>query len=171
MAQDTLLIRRRPANDPHDEPDPVDLAIVGFGFSGLATLANLTSAGQPLTVAIIADDPRGIGLAYSTREPGHLLNVRAQRMGALASSPGDFAAWLASSEGACVCSRLGVGVPGPDDFAPRAVFGAYLSDLRRRVVDRASSIGIRLQWITSRAEEIARSDDDPLQSHQRDQIG
>jgi uncharacterized NAD(P)/FAD-binding protein YdhS len=160
VAQDTLLIRRRPAYDPYGEPDPVDLAIVGFGFSGLATLANLTSAGQPLTVAIIADDLRGLGLAYSTREPRHLLNVRAQRMGVWASNPSDFVAWLASSEGARVCARLGVGVPGPDDFAPRAVFGAYLTDVRRRVVERARAIGMRLEWITARAEKIARSDDD-----------
>jgi uncharacterized NAD(P)/FAD-binding protein YdhS len=140
------------------EPEPVDLAIIGFGFSGLATLANLTTAAWPLTVAIIADDPRGLGLAYSTREPRHLLNVQAHRMGAWASNPGDFSAWLDSSEAARACARLGVALPGPQDFAPRALFGAYLTDLRSRVIDRARSVGMSLERVTARAERIERDD-------------
>jgi uncharacterized NAD(P)/FAD-binding protein YdhS len=125
----------RSTDDIDDEPEAVDLAI-------------------------IADDPRGLGLAYSTREPRHLLNVQAHRMGAWASNPGDFAAWLGSSEAAGACARLAVDVPGPQDFAPRAVFGAYLTDLRSRVIDRARSAGMGLERITARAGRIERGDDD-----------
>jgi uncharacterized NAD(P)/FAD-binding protein YdhS len=133
-----------------------DLAIIGFGFSGLATLANLTTAGRPLAIAIIADDPSGLGLAYSTRQPRHLLNVVSRKMGAWACDHGDFLAWLQTGAGERACQRLGVAVPGPDDFAPRALFGAYLADLRRRVEDEAHERGMRIEWVGARAESLRR---------------
>ncbi len=135
----------------------VDVAIIGFGFCGLATLANLVDRGGPKAVAIVADDLSGVGLAYATPEPGHLLNVAAKRMGALASDPGGFADWLVSGAAGRACAELGVRIPGPDDFAPRAIYGSYLRALRARTVRRARARGVRLQWIHGRADGITRT--------------
>jgi uncharacterized NAD(P)/FAD-binding protein YdhS len=38
----------------------------------------------------------GVGLAYSTGNPRHLLNVRADNMSAFADEPDHFARWLAA---------------------------------------------------------------------------
>ena len=142
------------------ETDRFDVAIVGFGFSGLATLANLDGGGRPLAVAVIADDRSGLGIAYATRQPRHLLNVVSRRMGAWASDPGDFSAWLQTAAGIDACAALGVAAPAPEGFAPRALFGAYLTDLRRRVEYRAREAGMRLEWVEARAEAISRDAED-----------
>jgi 3-oxoacyl-[acyl-carrier protein] reductase len=136
-----------------------DLAIVGFGFSGLSTLAHLVAAGLPISVAIAADDHSGRGLAYGTEEPRHLLNVVSRRMGAWAMAPGDFGDWLAGSEARCACQTMEVPVPGLDDFAPRALYGAYLASVRARVLTQARAIGMRLRWIDHRVDRIARHAD------------
>ena len=151
--------RRSEADTETQDCGRFDVAIIGFGFSGLATLANLTTAARSLSVAVIADDPSGLGIAYATRQPRHLLNVVSRRMGAWASDPGDFSAWLQTSAGVDACAALGVAVPGRDDFAPRALFGAYLSDLRRCVERRAQDMGMRLEWIEARAEAMSRDGD------------
>ena len=151
--------RRSEAETETQDSGRFDVAIIGFGFSGLATLANLTTAARPLSVAVIADDRSGLGIAYATRQPRHLLNVVSRRMGAWASDPEDFSAWLATSAGVDACAALGVAVPGRDDFAPRALFGAYLGDLRRRVARRTRDMGMRLEWIEARAEAMSRDGD------------
>lgn len=88
----------------------VDVAIVGFGFSGLATLARLP---RDLRVAVVASDLSGHGAAYATRDPTHVLNVRAERMGVLGA--GDFAEWG--------------GLPA-GTYAPRMQYAAYLDTVR-----------------------------------------
>jgi uncharacterized NAD(P)/FAD-binding protein YdhS len=72
-----------------DPSTPV--AIVGGGFSGTMVAAHLARRGIGSTV-IEADGQAGQGAAYSTSEPAHLLNIRANNMGAWAADPGHFAA-------------------------------------------------------------------------------
>ena len=108
-----------------DRSPAMDAAIVGFGFAGLATLAHIVAAAsEPMRVAIVAGDLSGHGLAYGTREPGHLLNVPADRMGAWAQVPEDFDSWLRTSAAERCCASLGVAVPATEDYAPRALFAA-----------------------------------------------
>ncbi len=60
----------------------------------------------------------GLGQAYSTTNPDHLLNVPAARMSAFATQPGHFLDWLQGQPD----------VP-PGDFKPRLLYGAYIRDL------------------------------------------
>jgi uncharacterized NAD(P)/FAD-binding protein YdhS len=139
----------------------VDVAIVGFGFAGLATLAHLVErASQPQRVAVVAEDTSGHGVAYGTRNPAHLLNVPAERMGAWAHSPEDFSRWLRDSPTAerC-CALLGVPVPEPEDYAPRALFAHYLDSVRELTVRHAHERGFEIEWITETAERINRDGD------------
>ncbi len=112
----------------------VDIAIVGGGASGVLLAAQLVRKAR-LRIALIERDAHpGLGVAYSTHCLGHLLNVRASDMTALADEPDHFVQWLA---------RDGRGF-GPTDFVPRAIYGQYLQDLLADAVRRSDG---RLQII------------------------
>src|SRR5258706_15355250 len=101
--------------------DCCDVAIVGGGCSGLLVAAQLFRQGFGGSVAIV--EPRaelGRGLAYSTPFDDHLLNVPAGKMSAFPEEPEHFLNWLYAREW-----------PGaaPGLFAPRRIYGEYLSDL------------------------------------------
>jgi uncharacterized NAD(P)/FAD-binding protein YdhS len=111
------------------------VAIVGGGFSGTMVAANLARRGIR-SVLIEANGQAGQGAAYSTIEPAHLLNIRANNMGAWADDPGHFA----RTEGA-----------EPDEFAERRRYGRYL----RSILDQAIESGC-VQLIENRAVEAKR---------------
>src|SRR5262249_10895264 len=97
------------------------VAIVGGGCSGLLVAVNLLRNGFRDSLTII--EPRaelGQGLAYSTTFDEHLLNVCAGKMSGLVSEPSHFVDWLRAREW-----------PGasPELFAPRRIYGEYLSNL------------------------------------------
>lgn len=94
------------------------IAIVGGGFSGAMLAARLAEVGVASTL-INATSDFGLGVAYSTAFEGHLLNVRSGRMTAIEGRPDDFTAWLRQHRPE---------LADPDDFAPRAVYGAYVRD-------------------------------------------
>ncbi len=124
----------------------VDVAVVGFGFAGLATVAHLVRTRRPLSVAVISPEHSGLGLAYSTHDPGHLLNVRAINMGAWADAPGDFVNWLATASAVRTADRLGVSAPRANGYAARVLYAGYLDDLRDRTVRDADAAGIEIDW-------------------------
>lgn len=95
------------------------VAIVGAGLTG--SLLAVLLAGHGVRVDLIErSGVFGLGLAYGTHNDSHRLNVRADRMGALASDPGHFVHWL---------ERTGHWSTDPDGFVPRRVFGLYIQDL------------------------------------------
>ena len=92
------------------------VAIVGGGASGTILAVQLARRG--ITSALIDGSGRiGKGVAYSTMEPAHLLNVRAEGMSALAGQSGHFAEAFEAEGG----DRRG--------FAQRRFFGQYLGRL------------------------------------------
>ena len=86
-------------------------------------------------------DHPGLGVAYSTRCRGHLLNVRASDMTALADEPDHFVEWLARDGGDL----------GPTDFVPRADYGRYLQDLLAASVKRSEG---RLRLVTGNVTAV-----------------
>ena len=105
-----------------DRPAPV--AIVGGGFSGTILAAQLARRGIG-SVLIDGSGRAGHGVAYSTGEPAHLLNVRAEGMSAWADAPADFAERFVAEGG------------DPRGFAQRRLFGRYL----REILDEAVAGG------------------------------
>jgi uncharacterized NAD(P)/FAD-binding protein YdhS len=99
-------------------------AIVGAGAAGALTAARLLDAagrrGRPIEIVLI--DPRattGRGVAYSTGDDRHLLNVPAGRMSAYPEDPDHFLRWLeADGEAVEDCA-----------YVSRARFGRYLADV------------------------------------------
>ena len=133
-----------------------DVAVIGFGFSGLATLMQLVSRTAARDIIVIADDECGEGLAYRTRDPAHLLNVQSNRMGAWAQDPGDFARWLATAAAADACRALAIPRPGPLDFAPRVLYADYLRQLRAGCLRDAHVRGITVRFLHARADQLTR---------------
>ncbi len=131
---------------PESPYTPVDIAIVGGGASGVLLAAQLVRKTR-LRVALIERDAQpGLGVAYSTRSLGHLLNVRASDMTALADEPDHFVQWLARD-------RRGY---GRTDFVPRAIYGRYLQDLLADAVQRSDG---RLQVIRGDVVAVRHEDD------------
>ncbi|MBV9527396.1 FAD/NAD(P)-binding protein [Sphingomonas sp.] len=94
----------------------VPVAIVGGGFSGTVLAAQLARRGVA-SLLLDGSDRAGQGVAYSTCEPAHLLNVRAEAMSAFAEEPAHFAERFEAEGGE------------REDFAPRRFFGGYLKDI------------------------------------------
>lgn len=110
-----------------DAAFPADITIVGGGATGVLLAAQLVRKSR-LRMAIIekCGEP-GLGVAYSTRCLGHLLNVRASDMSALDDEPDHFVQWLIRDGGGF----------GRTDFVPRADYGRYLRDLLADAVHRS----------------------------------
>ena len=137
-----------PADDPAGRRGPL-IAVAGGGASGTLAASCLLreAAGRrvPLRVALIDRHGRhGLGQAYSTSHPGHLLNSPTGAMSALAGDPGHLSRWAAAA-----------GLP-PDGFLPRSAYGRYLSELLAAAERSAQPAG-RLTRITAQVIAIRRS--------------
>ena len=124
------------------------IAVIGGGASGtLAASSLLREAADrrvPLQVALIDRHGRhGLGQAYSTTNPAHLLNSPADAMSALAGDPGHLARWAAEN-----------GLPD-DGFLPRTAYGRYLLELLA-AAERSARPAARLSRITAQVVALRR---------------
>jgi uncharacterized NAD(P)/FAD-binding protein YdhS len=134
-------------DDPAAGRAPV-IAVIGGGASGtLATISLLREAAGrrlPLRVALIDRHGRhGLGQAYSTTHPAHLLNSPADAMSAVADDPGHLTRWAAQA-----------GLPH-DGFLPRSAYGRYLTELLA-ATERSALPAARVTRITSQVVAIWR---------------
>jgi uncharacterized NAD(P)/FAD-binding protein YdhS len=98
------------------------VAIVGGGFSGTMVAAHLARKGIE-SVLIDGAGRAGHGVAYSTREPAHVLNVRAEVMSAWAHDLDHFVR-VAEADGG-----------HRRDFVQRQQFGRYLRGILKDTID------------------------------------
>lgn len=99
------------------------VAIIGGGFSGAVVAANLLTRRRAPDVVLIGQERRfGPGLAYSAKDAGHLLNVRASNMSALADQPEHFVRWLQRNGHREATTR----------FMPRKLYGDYVEQTLKR---------------------------------------
>jgi uncharacterized NAD(P)/FAD-binding protein YdhS len=106
------------------------IGIIGGGASGAVLAACLLRrVGADTEIVLIEKSKEiGRGLAFSTWDPNHLLNVRAGNMSAYADQPDHFYEWLQIHG-----PRHGIGCPTRFCFVPRGVYGEYLSGLLQDV--------------------------------------
>ena len=120
-----------------DDERKTQVAIIGAGFSG--TMAAVQLARRGIDVVLNGRGTQaGRGVAYSTEDAAHLLNIPAAKMSAWPDRPDDFVDTIAGE-------RF-----GPEDYVPRMLFGRYL----RRILDEST---VRL--VEREAVAVARSDD------------
>lgn len=106
------------------------IAIIGGGLSGAAVAYHLAETLRPGEADVVVVEPKaelGRGLAYSTTDPVHRLNVPAHKMSLRSDAPEHFKAWLAGP--AAPALTPDATAASGDVFAPRAVFGRYVADM------------------------------------------
>ena len=114
------------------------VAIVGGGAAGALVAANLLRSGDA-GVEVTVIEPRaeiGLGVAYSTPDPWHRLNVPAISMSALADDTDHFHRWAGIA---------------PEAFARRVDYGRYLRSVLDETVAAAPG---RLRHVRSVAERV-----------------
>src|SRR5690606_20903780 len=101
---------------------PVDVVILGGGFSGTLTAIHMARMGRPdqVRITLVNSTPHfGRGLAYRFDDRNLLLNVPAGNMSALADEPRHFLEY---------CQRIDPSLSS-GSFVSRGLYGRYLQDL------------------------------------------
>jgi uncharacterized NAD(P)/FAD-binding protein YdhS len=122
---------------------PRRVAIVGGGASGTLTALNLLRASDAQVTVYERSGSLGYGIAYSTTDARHLLNVRASNMSAFPDAPGDLVEW-AADEGIALA---------PTDFLPRRDYARYL---QARLADATVAAGERLRVVAAAVDDVER---------------
>jgi predicted metal-dependent enzyme (double-stranded beta helix superfamily) len=102
-------------------PEAPAIVIMGGGFTGTMTTANLLRQAQKsaglLHIIIIDRQPAvGEGIAYRTNDSRHLLNVPVEKMSAWPDRPDDFLTFARTTDPSVK----------PGDFLPRKLYGQYV---------------------------------------------
>lgn len=120
------------------------LVIVGAGFSGVATAAQILRSGCTNLHIILINRTRAMarGLAYGTNSPLHLLNASVGKMSALDDVPEDFLRF-------CKSRHYDV---EPTSYVSRSLYGSYLND----VLDSAERFnpGVQLSRIVAQVTQV-----------------
>ncbi len=124
------------------------IVIIGGGFSGAAVAIELLRL-APNGVRVTLLEPRqspGAGVAYSTAEPTHRINVPAARMQLAGDEEGAFDHWYRHQP----VFTVDVQALRPDGsvYPQRGQFGRYVA---QRFADAAASSGGRLRHLRDRA--------------------
>jgi uncharacterized NAD(P)/FAD-binding protein YdhS len=124
-----------------DAADP-RIAIIGGGAAGTIVASELARRAIAATVHVY--EPRadvGPGLAYSTTDPQHLVNVPAGRLSAVAGEPDHLLHWLEGERHEAL----------PQTFVERRVYGRYLRELfaDAQVRSDATRVGVRRARVRS----------------------
>jgi uncharacterized NAD(P)/FAD-binding protein YdhS len=122
--------------------------VIGGGASGLLAAVQMLRQASTEKVILFEQGELGAGIAYGTEHPGHLLNVRAERMSAFPDQPSHFLDWLEDVER----WRPADGWTG-QSYAPRRLYRDYLQSLIAPYLrDR------RFAWVRSTVATIVQTD-------------
>ncbi|TCV95892.1 putative NAD(P)/FAD-binding protein YdhS [Luteibacter rhizovicinus] len=115
------------------------VAIIGGGAAAATLVSELLErrTTQPLHLYWYTGDGSGRGIAYGTRSPHHLLNVRAASMGMFASKPQGFLEYAQAADPTVSGS----------DFLPRRLYGEYLESRVAQAMAKASASGHEVRQI------------------------
>jgi uncharacterized NAD(P)/FAD-binding protein YdhS len=128
------------------------VAIIGGGAAGATLLNELLErpVSQPLHLDwYTGGGVPGRGVAYGTRSPLHLLNVRAASMGMFASRPSGFLEYM---------QKIDPGISGTD-FLPRCWYGDYLEAETATALARAKGNGHDVRVVPYNVEAVVPEND------------
>ncbi|MBS1552446.1 MAG: FAD/NAD(P)-binding protein [Bacteroidetes bacterium] len=131
------------------------IAIIGGGFCGAATLIQLVRQSElPLNIILInKGNPVSKGLAYSSFNERHVLNVPAGKMSIFPEEPDHFVNWIRSKKEyhAFADDEL------PDTYLPRVIYGKYLEEVFTDTINNLPG-HISVNLIDDEAVDVSLSD-------------
>ncbi|WP_051812841.1 FAD/NAD(P)-binding protein [Streptomyces sp. NRRL S-340] len=151
---------------PHEVTDPSRIAVVGSGPRGLAVVERLvarlrdTAPDRAVEIVLIDKDEVGAGRIWRTgQNPAFLMNTACGEV-TMFSGPADggparagagptLGQWWAATEDPCY--------PGPNAYAPRALYGQYLQFFLQAVQDSLPA-GVTLRRHTGHVVGMRRAD-------------
>ncbi|RDE08584.1 FAD/NAD(P)-binding protein [Pelagibacterium lacus] len=127
-----------------DDNGFVSVIVIGGGASGVLLAAHLLrDPAANVRVTIVEKSNRlGHGMAYSTDNPDHILNITAAGMSAFPDDPEHFFRWLSALDPSVT----------RDSFPPRARYGHYLGQLLKDLDQRADRQ--RLHLVNAHCEAV-----------------
>lgn len=131
------------------------IAIIGGGFCGSLTLIQLAKQSHiPLNIILInKGNPHSKGIAYSTYNQKHVLNVPAAKMSAFPDDPDNFINWIKSKPE----YKKFVNEDLNDSFLPRVIYGHYLEELFNETINNLSG-NVTVNLIDDEAVDIIPSE-------------
>jgi uncharacterized NAD(P)/FAD-binding protein YdhS len=108
------------------------ICIIGGGFSGSITAVQLLKKNKDVRIELVnAGNPLLTGVAYSTVQEEHLLNVPAGKMSASPDQPNGFTDWILSKPAykELVSGNL------HQAFLPRMIYGHYLNETLKVLIE------------------------------------
>jgi uncharacterized NAD(P)/FAD-binding protein YdhS len=130
------------------------ITIIGGGASGTLLAVNLIkhNGDTPIEVNLVERRKTiGRGVAYSTAEDIHLLNVPAAKMGAFPDDVEHFHKWLQANDHEYA----------PGDFVPRKIYGEYLREVFSDVI-AGKNPNASINLLDDEAIDIFTDDDSAL---------
>ena len=142
-----------------------NISIVGGGACGISLFIELflqlriANSHREVSITIIEENEEvGKGLAFGTKQPGHILNTQADLMGIHFAEPAHFSEWLKKHD-----SRVDgevVDNQGEDQaFTTRRLYGDYLKEQFEYYFELAKKEGMSVDLIKASATEIERVKD------------
>lgn len=132
----------------------LSIGIIGGGFSGTLVCVHLIELLEsPATIFWWDKHNRfARGVAYGACDSWHLLNVRADKMGAYPENIAHFWQWLQTKEAQEITKTHFPEVTlSPEKFLPRKLYGYYLESLLQQAEKKAAQKGIVVRKL---AEEV-----------------
>jgi len=141
------------------------IGIIGGGACGVAILAELMVqlkiTNKQKTTNILLVEKRkelGVGLAFSTDQPGHLLNTQADLMGIHSFEPNHFSSWLKKHR-EDIRHELKGGNPIDESYTTRRLYGEYIQEQAKHYLNEAREIGLKVEVIHDEAIDLISEQD------------
>ena len=143
---------------------PKNVTIIGGGACGISLFIELflqlriADRHQDISITIVEENEQvGRGLAFGTKQPGHILNTQAQLMGIHFTEPEHFSQWL-RQHNAQVNDEV-VDNQGQDEaFTTRRLYGEYLQEQFEHYFDLAQKEGMQLELIQASARKVSQNE-------------
>ncbi|KAA0992188.1 FAD/NAD(P)-binding protein [Dyadobacter aurulentus] len=138
------------------------IAIIGGGACGISAFIELflqfriAQKHREISITIIEENEEvGKGLAFGTKQPGHILNTQADLMGIHFTEPEHFSDWLIEHD-----SRVGNEVVDNQGenraFTTRRLYGDYLQEQFEHYFQLAKSEGMDVAVLHASAKNVAK---------------
>lgn len=146
-------------------PIKTSVVIIGGGFSGTMLAVNFIkkiAAKKNFQITIIEKTGAfAAGVAFSTNDPFHFLNVQANKMGAFRNEPDHFFKWIQENQ-----DKWRFQIPElvvqPESYLPRRLYAIYLESLFEQAKKEAKNKGIELLCLTREVIDVTPTRDSRL---------